>query len=580
MTISTQEYANLADDAYINRSKDMEKDHVPIGGVKYKVLATDDKWSGFQGTAYIRLDADKNPIGEVIIAYRGTSSVMDGVVDAGMAVANVNAQAPDAEKFTEHVLAIAKTKGMAPDGHLNITVTGHSLGGTLAELMAWRHGLHGETFNAYGAVGLDRNIPADGAQVIDHVRATDVVSAANAHFGQVRVYATADDIAMLHKGHYLTGDDSRQANPMLVAPAAVTQSHAISNFMPNPQTGVSIMTAGNAARARAHAQEIGHFRQDVLQDRMDYDTVLKRLVIPGASPANRLAAQGLDASMTLGGQALAEQARRAAHQTDQAWQSLGDQLERNTLQATLGLSHDLNQAMQRTGAAITTGAQALADQARQTVHTTDRAVTGAQDAFLHGAVNFSNTANHALEQVGLGPPGGSHPHARQFAQPTPATPTAPHPAAVWSAAQPAQKPIDPREQQHPDHKMYLDMREQLVAFNQTQNIKLTPQQLENGVAALMADARAEHIHTVTQVGFAVFPKTDQIDRGHMLVYQGHPDDLTGSISTTDMARAIDTPAEQSYQKFEQNTQAMAQQQQVWQQQFAAQEQSQDMSMQR
>jgi dihydropteroate synthase len=61
-------------------------------------------------------------------------------------------------------------------------------------------------------------------------------------------------------------------------------------------------------------------------------------------------------------------------------------------------------------------------------------------------------------------------------------------------------------------------------------------------------------------GFLVHTGTGQTDISHVAVYQGHPKELAGDTSLTDMQRAINTPADQSYRKFEQNTQAMIQQQ--------------------
>lgn len=84
-----------------------------------------------------------------------------------------------------------------------VTVTGHSLGGSLAQITAHHHGLKGETFNAYGAVSLSGyRIPEGGHSVINHVMAADAVSAASPHFGEVRVYARQQEIDTLSKAQY------------------------------------------------------------------------------------------------------------------------------------------------------------------------------------------------------------------------------------------------------------------------------------------------------------------------------------------------------------------------------------------
>ncbi len=78
-----------------------------------------------------------------------------------------------------------------------VTVTGHSLGGTLAQVTAHHFDLKGETFNAYGANSLGLRIPEGGNAVTNHVMAGDMVSAASGHYGQVKVYAAPQEIATL-----------------------------------------------------------------------------------------------------------------------------------------------------------------------------------------------------------------------------------------------------------------------------------------------------------------------------------------------------------------------------------------------
>lgn len=166
------------------------RQEVSLGGVAYTVFdKADNPVTSYQATAYQRKDT-----GEIVIANRGTEfdreALQDGALtDGGMVLAGVNAQMPDAMAFTKKVLDNAKMDAEANKHPLNVTVTGHSLGGTLAEATAYKYGLHGETFNSYGAAGLLGSAPIGGNQVIDHVRATDVVSAASAHFGEVRTYA-------------------------------------------------------------------------------------------------------------------------------------------------------------------------------------------------------------------------------------------------------------------------------------------------------------------------------------------------------------------------------------------------------
>jgi hypothetical protein len=267
MSPRSTDYALLSQDVYHDTAKN---ETVTLDGITYRVLDTaNNANTGFQAQAYVREDVQPQ---QVIIAYRGTEfdrePVHDGGVDATMVIAGVNLQTADATAFTEKVIAetnqLAKDQGRAPP---DITVTGHSLGGTLAEINASKYGLKGETFNAYGAAGLREGVPEGGSQVIDHVRAGDVVSAASPHFGEVRVYAAQKDVDTL--GHAGYRDDSTILSPRNPVKAIDFDSHAIDNFIPNSKLlGQSIINSENQARYKAHEGMIDRYRNDVGDIRM------------------------------------------------------------------------------------------------------------------------------------------------------------------------------------------------------------------------------------------------------------------------------------------------------------------------
>ena len=95
--------------------------------------------------------------------------------------------------FTQKAIVAAKRTEPKYHHPIEITTTGHSLGGTLAEITAYRFKLGGESFNSYGAVGLQygipEKVPAGYPGFTNHVRATDVVSAGSAYYGEVKTYA-------------------------------------------------------------------------------------------------------------------------------------------------------------------------------------------------------------------------------------------------------------------------------------------------------------------------------------------------------------------------------------------------------
>lgn len=266
MSPRSTDYALLSQDVYHDTALNQT---VNLDGITYRVLdAANDPITGFQAQAYVREDVQPQ---QVIVAFRGTEfdrqPVRDGGIDAGMVLTGLNLQTPDALAFTRRVMnevnKAAEDEGRKPP---EITVTGHSLGGTLAEISAYEFGLKGETFNAYGAAGLRQDIPEGGTQVIDHVRAGDLVSAASAHFGEVRVYAAQQDIDTLTKAGY--HDDSGLLSLRNPIKATDFSAHAIDNFIPDSKLlGQSIISEESQARYRAHEGMVDRYRDDVMDIR-------------------------------------------------------------------------------------------------------------------------------------------------------------------------------------------------------------------------------------------------------------------------------------------------------------------------
>jgi hypothetical protein len=233
MSMASQQYASLANASY--KDQFQRSDPYPIGGVSYKVLEHhNNPRTGYQGTVYQRVDT-----GEIIVAHRGTETeeglgqlLKDGLVDGVMVASRLNAQAADAVALTQRALDYAERESRKPGGHApEVTVTGHSLGGTLAQITAHHFGLRGETFNAYGAASLGYSIDKSGGSVINHVMAGDTVSAASPHFGQVRVYASAGEIAALHNCGY--ANDGNRLDPRApgLALGILAGSHGMHHFL-------------------------------------------------------------------------------------------------------------------------------------------------------------------------------------------------------------------------------------------------------------------------------------------------------------------------------------------------------------
>lgn len=192
--MNPRESATLSDGVYNDPLPPANSD-ITIGGTKYEVLACRDSGSGYQGIAYLNINTK-----EVIVAHRGTEfdrqPMLDGGIDAAMVTARVNAQLGDALSLTKQAIKLADERGSG-----SVYVTGHSLGGALAQITAHHYNLPGDAFNPYGAAGLAYRLPegqpANAAPFTNHVMAGDLVSAGGPHYGKVEMYALPRELEVL-----------------------------------------------------------------------------------------------------------------------------------------------------------------------------------------------------------------------------------------------------------------------------------------------------------------------------------------------------------------------------------------------
>lgn len=283
--MDSQRNAYLADHSYGRDEKGHPVDlnalvgkSTVIGGETYRVLAYADKPSGYQGAVYQRVQT-----GEIIVAHRGTEferqTVADLVkTDGLMAFSRFNLQADDAIALTQIAVEAARKHAERNDTAVPaITHTGHSLGGTLAQISGHYYGHGGETFNAYGAASLNiRNpatgefyrLPEGGNAFVNHVMAGDMVSAASPHYGQERRYTNQREIdTLVGKGYDNTrGFDLR--NDIGAAVATISGgSHDMNNFLPwdaDNKRDVSILAAPGAQRLAAQYDPMfDKYRSDV-----------------------------------------------------------------------------------------------------------------------------------------------------------------------------------------------------------------------------------------------------------------------------------------------------------------------------
>ena len=270
--LSKQQHADLAKDSYENRVVTPPNKTLLIGGNHYRVLAVHkNPTTDYQGVVY--QDVRTN---EIVVAHRGTSSLMDVNVDLKMVIHKANIQAEDAAKLTIMALKEAdKFHNKHPEqSQPRITQVGHSLGGTLAQIQSYRFKQEGVTFNAYGAAALN-GIPKGGDKVINYSLASDAVSAAAPHYGKMVILAKERELIMLKLNGYSNDSNGIPYLKETVSPAAgsLLWSHGIANF-----TGInSILSERNYQPALELAERNKKLITDYRDDVNDYRNTLHKI---------------------------------------------------------------------------------------------------------------------------------------------------------------------------------------------------------------------------------------------------------------------------------------------------------------
>ena len=141
--VTKAEYAKLAQAAY---------DDVGAPSGWTRLPNSDPNITGYQGAAF-----KKNGTNVIVVANRGTepTKLTDLWADIQMGAKKIPSQYQDAKDYLDNV--------MTAHQNADISITGHSLGGALSQLLGAETELYTETFNPYGAkdlvdqLGIDPN---------------------------------------------------------------------------------------------------------------------------------------------------------------------------------------------------------------------------------------------------------------------------------------------------------------------------------------------------------------------------------------------------------------------------------------
>ncbi len=139
--------------------------------------------SGFDGVAYGLDTNDDGIYEEVVVAYAGSQEwFQDWTINDGeILIGQVPSQKTDALAFYAMVAGTYCTNEQT-----NISITGHSLGGALAQYVASLKHVPAVTFNAPGV-----DIPTGGTSenIINYVNMNDFIGCLNnEHIGETRYY--------------------------------------------------------------------------------------------------------------------------------------------------------------------------------------------------------------------------------------------------------------------------------------------------------------------------------------------------------------------------------------------------------
>lgn len=230
--------AVLAEDVYAEHRHRGYKDGIPKVVVTFPDGSKEEKLEVLRDFPRDGEVSDKDGFQAAIYYNRNTNTIhgairgtefdrelwKDGIVAdfVGMGLTGLNSQANSARDFIKELLREAQNKGNDYGYNPKIHLTGHSLGGSIAQYLAHYAGDRidrTDTFNAFGVGDLRwaQKVPVNEKvdNVYNHRMAGDTVSKLSRHYGQVIVYEHPQKDGIDHAIANFTGNGINDVNVLV-----------------------------------------------------------------------------------------------------------------------------------------------------------------------------------------------------------------------------------------------------------------------------------------------------------------------------------------------------------------------------
>lgn len=228
--------------------------------------------SGFGNNGFYGAMLRNDQTGELMFALRGTepSTYQDLFNDAQMTNGLPN-QYFDAQNFFSQAIAFATQSGYATN---QVMVVGHSMGGSLAQLLAVKNDVYADTFNPYGVGNIVGNLSgplaSDYSKLTNNVRYGDPVNDfyGSKQIGTTHIWRKNSDYALIDRVIVLGGLTGAVAIEVVNYVIFRGRTHPVSNFLGNELDGAYKITPEEYAKSKYISQDLASKIQNMYEQAM------------------------------------------------------------------------------------------------------------------------------------------------------------------------------------------------------------------------------------------------------------------------------------------------------------------------